>query len=129
MDPRRTRSFPLWFGLLGPPFAWAAHLALGDLIFELGCSPGMRSKKILGISLHWWATAETAVLAAITVAAGLLAYRAWRRLVRMSDGTSLHRAHAMAVAGMASSLLYGLLILFGFVPSFVLHSCGTSLVR
>jgi hypothetical protein len=60
--------------------------------------------------------------------AGLFAYRAWGHLRADRDGTSLHRAQAFAIAGMASSVVYLLIILFGFVASFLLHgSCTRSL--
>jgi hypothetical protein len=126
MDPRNTRSFPLWFGLLGPPAAWGMHLVLGDLIYELGCAPGMQRHEILGQSLDLWALLMTAGLAAITALAGLLAFRAWRQLRHQRDGTSLARATAMAAAGIGSSLLYLLLILFALLPSLFLRACTPS---
>ena len=52
MDPLSARSFPLWFGVLAPPLAWGAHLLLGDLIFELGCAPGVRGHTLVGLSLE-----------------------------------------------------------------------------
>lgn len=122
-DPRSTRSFPLWFGILAPPLAWLTHLLLGDLIYELGCAPGMRAKEILGLSLHTWTVAATATLLAVTVAAGILALRALRQLRAESDGGSLDRATAMAFVAVASSALYGAILAFGLVPSFVLPSC------
>jgi H+/Cl- antiporter ClcA len=126
MDPRNTRSFPLWFGLLGPPAAWGAHLVLGDLIYEVGCAPGMSRHAILGQSLDFWALLMTAVLAAVTALAGVLAFRAWRQLRQQHDGTSLGRASAMAIAGIASSLLYLLIILFALLPSLFLRVCSPS---
>ncbi len=122
-DPRSTRSFPLWFGVLAPPLAWLTHLLLGDLIYELGCAPGTRAKEIFGLSLHMWTLAATIALLAVTVAAGVLAFRALRRLMAESDGASLDRATAMAFVGVASSLLYGAIQVFGLLPSFVLAPC------
>jgi uncharacterized membrane protein YjgN (DUF898 family) len=122
-DPRNTRSFPLWFGILAPPFAWLTHLVTGDLMYELGCAAGMRAKEILGLSLHVWTVAATIALLAVTVLAGVLAFRALRRLMAQSDGSSLDRATAMAFVGVASSLLYGAILVFGLLPSFVLPAC------
>jgi hypothetical protein len=127
VDPLSPRSVPLWFGVLAPPLAWGAHLVLGDLIFELGCSPGVRGPGILGLSLESWALIETVVVAAITVAAGVLAYRSWRRLRPISNGTAWGRAHAMALAGMGSAFIYLALIAYGFMAPFFLNRCGTSL--
>ena len=122
-DPRSTRSFPVWFGVLAPPLAWLTHLLLGDLIYELGCAPAMRAKQIFGLSLHAWTVAATITLLGVTLAAGVLAFRALRRLRAESDGESLDRATAMAFVGVASSLLYGAILVFGLLPSFVLPPC------
>src|SRR5439155_15536123 len=61
-DPLSSRSFLLWYGALGPPLLWGAHLALGDLIYELGCSSGMRNHAILSLSLRTWGLILTGVL-------------------------------------------------------------------
>ncbi|HEX2090690.1 MAG TPA: hypothetical protein VHI54_12335 [Actinomycetota bacterium] len=122
-DPRSTRSFPLWFGVLGPPLAWLTHLLLGDLIYELGCAPAMRAKEIFGLSLHTWTVGATIALLAVTIAGGLLAFRALRRLLAESDGAPLDRATGMAFVGVASSVLYGLIQIFGLLPSLVLPPC------
>src|SRR6266511_958613 len=100
LDHRSSRSFALWFGLLGPPLAWGAHLIMGDGIFELGCAKAFSHKAILGVPLSTAAIIETALMAAIA---------------------------AMAVMGMASGVFYLLILLFGFLPSFLLHPCETSL--
>ncbi len=123
LDPMSTRSFALWFGILGPPLAWFIHLFLGDLIFEWGCAPSMRSKQILGLSLDAWTMIETIVFLAVTVGGGVLALLALRDLRRRTDGASLERAIAMAYVGVASSLLYGMILVFGLLPSLVLPSC------
>jgi hypothetical protein len=127
IDPLSPRSFALWFGVLGPPVAWGANLVLGDLIFELGCSPGLRGPGILGLSLEAWSLIQTVALAAVTVVAGVFAYRAWRELGRISNGTAWGRAHAMAIAGLASAAIYLALIVYGFMAPFFLDRCGTSL--
>jgi hypothetical protein len=127
LDHRSSRSLPLWFGLLAPPLAWGTHLIMGDGIFELGCTKAFSEKAIFGIPLTTWAVIETALMAAVALAAGVISYRAWQRLRVERNGTSLGRASAMAVMGMASGLFYLLIILFGLVPTFLLHSCETSL--
>ncbi|MDP8956006.1 MAG: hypothetical protein M3N24_03485 [Actinomycetota bacterium] len=123
MDPRSTRSIPLWAGVLVPPLAWLTQVVVGDLIYELGCAPGMRTKAILGLSLHAWALIQSFVLLAATVGAGLLVFRALGELKRDSDGASHDRAMAMAYVGVASSVLYAVLISFGILPSLVLPQC------
>ncbi len=122
-DPRSTRSLRLWVGVLVPPLAWLTHLVLGDLIYELGCGPGMRTKAIVGLSLHTWSLIQTVALHGLTVAAGILAFGALRELRRQSDGGSLERATAMAMVGVASSVLYAVIIMFGILPSVFLPQC------
>ena len=125
-----TRSFALWFGVLGPPLAWAAHLLLGDGLFELGCGPGFAERAIYGLGFEFWDVLQTCLFLAIDVAAGVLALRAHRRLRlpeterAVSNPTVLGRARGMAVVGMASALIYGALLVFGLLPPFFLRACG-----
>jgi len=65
-------------------------------------------------------------MATITALAGILAFRAWRQLRHQEDGTALGRATAMAIAGIGSSLLYLLIILFALMPSLFLRVCSPS---
>jgi hypothetical protein len=127
VDPLSPRSFALWFGVLAPPLAWGVHLVLGDLIFELGCSPGVGGARILGLSLETWALIETAVAGLVVAAAGAMAHAAWRRLRTISNGTAWNRAHAMALAGIGSALIYLALIAYGFLAPIYLSRCSTSL--
>lgn len=126
-NPLSARSFVLWHGVLGPPAYWAAHLVLGDLSYELGCARGVGGGRFLGLSADTWSFAQAGVLLGLTVLAGVLCIGAFRRLRQLHDGTSLDRAQAMAVAGIASAAIYGLLIAYGFLPSLFLRTCGTSL--
>ena len=128
MDPTSPRSFPLWFGVLGPPLAWASHLLLGDGLFELGCSPGFVRKEIYGLSFQFWAVLQTALFLGIDLLAGAFALWAYRSLRRTpaADETRLGRARGMAVAGMASSVVYGLLLVYGLLPTFFLRACEVS---
>jgi hypothetical protein len=127
LDHRSSRSLPLWFGLFAPPLAWGAHLLMGDGIFELGCARAFSDKAIFGVPLTTWAIIETALMAAVSALAAILSFRAWRRLRKERDGTSLDRATAIAVMGVASGMFYFLIILFGFLPSILLRACETSL--
>jgi hypothetical protein len=127
IDPLSPRSFALWFGVLAPPLAWGIHLVLGDLIFELGCSPGVGGGAVLGLSLESWALIETVIAGLITVAAGAMAFGVWRQLRSISNGTAWNRAHAMALAGMGSAAIYLALIAYGFLAPVLLNRCSTSL--
>lgn len=166
-SPTSTRSFALWFGVLGPPLAWASHLLLGDGLYELGCSPGFARPRIYGLPLHFWAFLMTGLFLGIDVLAGVLAFRAFRvirdrrRLIATGDATGAaneaaagseiaagaeaelasggilaadearetvrDRAYGMAVAGVASAFLYGLLLVYGLLPPFFLRTCAISI--
>jgi hypothetical protein len=126
MDPGGTRSFPLWFGTLGPPLAWASHLLLGDALYELGCGPGFATREIYGLPFQFWALLQTGLFLLVDLAAGLFAvwaFRSLRRRTGSQEDTHHTRAVGMAVAGMASSLLYGTLLVYGLVPTFFLDTC------
>ncbi len=121
------RSLLLWFGVLGPPAAWATHLVLGDLVFELGCGPTVRGRDLFGVSLETWGFVQTAALLLVAIGAGIAALVALRRLRRApSDDPRTGRAHAMAIAGIASAFLFGLIILFGALAPALLEGCVPS---
>jgi len=121
------RRFALGFGALGRPLGWATHLVLGDLVFELGCSPGVGDHALFGVGLEVWSWLQTGVLATVTTLAGILAWRALRLLRPLEPSTAVLRARAMAVAGVGSACLYLAIILYGVLPPLVLHRCSPSL--
>jgi len=124
-----SRSFVLWFGVLGPPLAWAAHLLLGDGLFELGCGPGFQRQEIYGLPFQFWDWLQTSILLAVVIVAGVLALRAHRRLreARLDNPTILGRARGMALAGVGSAFIYGLLLVFGLLPPLFLKTCSRSI--
>jgi hypothetical protein len=69
------------------------------------------------------------VLLGVDVGAGLFALWAYRSLRKRpaAEPTTRHgRAVGMAVAGMASSVIYGLLLVYGLFPTFFLNTCGVT---
>jgi hypothetical protein len=127
-DARRTaRSVALWAGILVPPAAWGLQLVVADLLFELGCAPGVRGHAVFGVSLRAWTLIVTAGAAAATVLAGLLAYRAWRRVPDTPGVTWAERARGMGWWGLVSAGLYLLIILFGAFPPLFLGECAPPL--
>lgn len=125
-DPVSPKSVLLWFGALGPPLLWGAQLLLSDGLFELGCSRGFGRPEIYGLPLEFWAVLEVSVFLALDVIAGILAYRAYRVLTDdppPAPPTQYGRARAMAMVGVASSFVYGLLLVYGLFPPFFLRTC------
>ena len=80
----------------------------------------------MGLSLETWALIQTLVAGVIIAAAGLLAAAAWRRIHTISNGTAWNRAHALALAGMASGAIYLVLIAYGLLAPLFLNGCTTS---
>jgi hypothetical protein len=124
---RATRSVALWAGILVPPAAWGVQLVLADLLFELGCAPGVRGHVVFGVSLSAWTLMVTAAATAATVAAGIGAFRAWRRTPSRTDATWAHRARGMAWWGIVSAGFYLLIILYGAFPPAFLNECAPPL--
>jgi hypothetical protein len=125
-DPVSPKSFHLWFGALGPPLLWGAQLLLSDGLFELGCSRGFGRPEIYGLPLKFWALLEVSVFLALDVLAGVVAYRAHRLLTQdppPAPPTPYGRARAMALVGMASASIYGLLLVYGLLPPLFLRTC------
>src|SRR4051794_41806303 len=77
--PDRRALAVAWFGILGPPAAWAAQLLLSDAFAEVGCEAGGFS----AISL----VLVVITLAALAVAgsAGVVAFLRMRQTRRRRD--------------------------------------------
>jgi hypothetical protein len=121
-----TRSrLLLWAGLLVGPTVWMVQLfglyALEDL---LSCAPASRTPgEILGIHLDAIALAGTAIVAGLTVAAGLGAYSGWRQARALGDEAVGYRW--MGIAGIMFSLLFLLVIVIKVAPVLILGVCET----
>jgi hypothetical protein len=136
----RHKGVPLllWFAVLGGAAAWTAHLFFGWGIEEIACSPAARSPDVLGVSTAVWIGAVTVVLALLTVAAGLLAYRFWRQAGGSGPNDHIEpdggeaesieevrggRVAFMALFGLASNALFLLIIVYGGVSLLLLRPC------
>ena len=130
-----SRSKALWFGVLAGPLLWAAQLAVNYQWEEFeACSPSSTHRgEVLGIGVRAWVMMVNGVVAALTLTALAVAIRCWRRTSVVPVGgvlTTEHRrdtAHWMALAGIANSLLFLLMIVVGFGPAVILKTCQTPL--
>jgi hypothetical protein len=121
---RSARSPALWAGLLVPPAAWGMQLVLSDLLFELGCGPGVQGPGLFGVGLRTWSLLVGLVAAGATVAVGLLTHRAWRGLAGgPHEPTWSNRARDMGWWGLVSVAFYLLIIVFGLFPPLFLTDC------
>ena len=138
---RRAAPWLLWFAVLGGAVAWTVHLLVGWGLEEIACSPASAGPDVLGLSLTLWIGAITAALAAVTVAAGLLAYRFWRQAGAADPNTHIEpgrgdpeperlvrggRTGFMALFGLAANALFLLIIVYGGVSLLLLHPCTRS---
>jgi hypothetical protein len=138
---RKAAPWLLWFAVLGGAVAWSAHLLLGWGLEEIACSPVSAGPDVLGVSLTVWIGVLTVVLGAVTVAAGLLAYRFWRQSGAADPNTRIEpgggdpepqslirggRTGFMALFGLAANALFLLMIVYGGVSLLLLRPCTRS---
>jgi hypothetical protein len=104
----------LWAGVLVGPTAMLLQLELNYALVLWSCATG-----------HTWPLHLVSVLALLfTMAAGLLAYRIWRRLATNEDsGGPLARSRFMAAVGLLISLLMAAVIVAQWLPVFIHHPC------
>jgi hypothetical protein len=130
-----SRSKALWFGVLTGPLLWFAQLNVNYQWEEvLACSPSNTEHgSVLGMPVKAWIVLVNSVAVAGTLLALAVAVRCWRRTAVVTAGalrTVEHRrdvAHWMALAGMANSALFLLLIVVGYAPAIILKQCQAPL--
>ncbi|MGH2757585.1 MAG: hypothetical protein ACRDI3_07335 [Actinomycetota bacterium] len=121
----KRQSAALWFGVLAGPIAWVVHVAAGYILEDTACSPASSSPTILGIEIVPLYLVMTSVLAAVTAAAGLVAYRCKGRIA-VIDTVASERARWMAWAGVLVSTLFFVIIGLAFASISILESCEIS---
>jgi hypothetical protein len=121
-EPRHDRGALAlaWFGILGPPAAWATQLLLSDAFAEVGCEAGGFS------SISLVLVAITLAALAIALAAGIVSFVRFRRAGSSDDEpTRIERMRFMTLLGcMSSGLFVILIVLGGIVPHLVMSTCS-----
>jgi hypothetical protein len=104
----------LWAGLLVGPTSMLMQLEINYALVLWSCATG-----------HTWPLHLVSVFALlVTVLAGFLAYRIWRRLATDEDsGGPLARSRFMAAVGILISLLMVAVIVAQWLPVFIHHPC------
>jgi hypothetical protein len=120
-EPRQDRGALAlaWFGILGPPAAWAAQLLLSDAFAEVGCEAGGFSSISLVLIVI------TLVALAIAIVAGIVSVVRFRHAPE-SDGepARAERIRFMTFLGcLSSGLFIVLIVLGGIVPHLLLSTC------
>jgi RsiW-degrading membrane proteinase PrsW (M82 family) len=104
----------LWAGVLVGPTAMLMQLEINYALVPWACGTG-----------HTWPLHVVSLFAlVVTVAAGFLAYRIWRRVPTGEDsGGALARSRFMAAVGVLISLLMALVIVAQWLPVFFHSPC------
>jgi hypothetical protein len=113
-DARTLRA--LWIGVLVPPLAFLTNLEVAYALVPAAC----HARNVLLVYL------VHAVCLVLTVLAGLTALRYWRASGAVWPGGAggrLSRTQFMAGLGVLTALLFGLVIVAQWIPSFILDPC------
>lgn len=114
-EPRPGR-FRLWFDLLGSPIAWSIQLLVMYALVPWVCHNG-----------HIWLLYITSgAFLAAAIILGWLAWRSWQRAgadMEMEHDGADGRSRFMSMLGLLSAAIFGLLIFFQGIPSFIIDPC------
>jgi hypothetical protein len=106
----------LWAGVLVPPTAFLFNLEAAYALVPVACNAGT---VLLVHLVHL-------VSLALAVVGGLLALRVWRRSGAAwpgGEGGRISRTQFMAGLGILMSLMFTVVILAQWIPSFILDPC------
>ena len=108
----RFHTVVLWYGALGAPIVWLVRIAAASALVPYACA----TERL------WTVHATTVVALALSLAAGTIAWRGWRRCERGRErpGTS---AHLLAVSGMVLSAVFILAIALESAAAFYMDPC------
>jgi hypothetical protein len=106
-----------WFGMLAPPLAMLTNVSLGYALVSWSCAAHHR------VILH----AEIALLVLLSVAAGFVAHREWKRFGGGGEaddsGGPAARARFLGAMGIGSSILFTLILLGQWLANVYLAPC------
>jgi hypothetical protein len=112
-----SRKFRLWVGMQLPPLAWAAYMQTIYLTSEWACHANDLT----------WNHISAAIAFVLSAGGFFIAYAAWRAAgggtEDEGDGGD-SRAQFMALLGIATGVLFTLLIFAQWLPSLMRVPCG-----
>jgi hypothetical protein len=106
----------LWAGVLIPPVAFLVNLEVAYALVPVAC--GARTVVLVHV-VHL-------VSLALTVFAGVVAWRTWQRSGAIwpgGEGGRLGRTQFLAGMGILMGLMFAVVILAQWIPSFILDPC------
>ena len=120
VDERRAvASYWLWFAFFTPATAWGVHLLLNYFLESLFCQARLSN-------VNLWLNVSTAILLALTIAAGVVGWWAWSAAGigdDTSEATNWGLSGFLGISGLIMSVLFGLAIIMGDFGVFYLSSC------
>jgi len=100
----------LWYGILGAPVVWLARISVASALVPYACATGR----------VWTLHASTLVAVALSVAAGVIAWRGWRRWERDDGERPGTRSHLLALSGVLLAAIFTLAIIMeGLAPLYM----------
>ena len=128
----RVRLAALLFGLAAAPVAWSAQILFGSALSGFVCYPHAAP-----LAVPLWHGSRSIILAVdlvgivISIMAGLISWRNWRRTSLERPGSFHHlldlgegRTRFMATAGMLTSALFLIALAFGLAVVYLVPQCG-----
>lgn len=122
-DSRGIALPKLVFMVLGAPLAWTFHFLVVYFVVGLFCGAQWQEREATADMLIY---ATTAVFTLVSVAAGVMAYRAWERVREegrdLEDATlaARGRVRLLLLLGFAGAVVFTpFIVLEGIVPLFV----------
>jgi len=129
VPPDRARS--LWLGLLSGPVIYSVYFLAGYLLVDVACQANLLASTVLGLSLiSVVVLGLTLVALALSLYAGFVTYRRWRRLRDTSkldeedDHLTEGPEHFMTFGGLLLNVLFAFVILVTGISALVLWPCG-----
>jgi hypothetical protein len=115
-DVRWLSPLPLWTGILAGPVAWALDLSISYAIVKWTCSSQRQAV------LHL-ITPAALLIVAIGVYASIMALRHTAADEPTDGPDPRQRARFMAMLGLTMGALFGLTVMAGAIPRWVLDAC------
>lgn len=107
----------LWTGVFAGPVAWAIHLAGSFAIVEWTCATNRAW-------VHHAVTAGVLLIALVGGAVAIRSYRATGGARETEAPGHQGRTHFLALAGVAVSAMFLLVILASEIPNLLMHPCS-----